>query len=55
MDTIFAESMHTTTHHDEHTVEHNTMSDNESGITRNALLEATLGIEPRYRALQALA
>ena len=27
----------------------------ESGITDNATLEATLGIEPRYRALQALA
>ena len=54
-DTIFSESTHITTHHDEPTVEHNSMSNDESGITRNATLEATLGIEPRYRALQALA
>ena len=55
MDTIFSESTHITTHHDETTVEHNTMSDDESGITRTSPIEATLGIEPRYRALQALA
>jgi len=55
MDTIFSESTHITTHHDETTVEHNTMSDDEYGITDNTPLEATLGIEPRYRALQALA
>ena len=46
-DTNFGGIGHTTTHHDESSSEHNTMSDDDSGIRRNATLEATLGIEPR--------
>ena len=34
------------THHDGQSVEHNTKSEDDSGMTRNAPLEATLGIEP---------
>lgn len=45
MDTIFGGIGHTTTNHDEQSSDSNPMSDDESGITRNATLEATLGIE----------
>ena len=47
MDTIFGGIGHTTTNHDEQSSDSNPMSDDDSGITRNAPLEATLGIEPR--------
>ena len=47
MDTNFGGIGHIPTNPDEQSSEHNPMSDDDSGITRNATLEATLGIEPR--------
>jgi len=53
-DTNFGETTHTTTEPDGQSSDSNPMSDDDSGITENAPLEATLGIEGRTRRTNAL-